>query len=132
MIVTIDGINREEKETQYGMKQRVGLKLVEQKVFDINGTEVQVNDRWLNGMLSLGNNGTENWKKGDKVNIAITEKEGKYLNFKVVRDDSAPKSSSSSSNDSVLKDIQDRLAAVESQLKAILPAQPVVDPTDDF
>lgn len=130
-IVTIDGINREEKETQYGMKQRIGLKIVESKVFDINGTEIAVNDRWFNGMVALTNNGTEHWKKGDKVNIAITQKEGKYLNFKVVRDDSAP-APVAQTNDAVIADIYARLATVESQLKSLLPAEVIPDPTDDF
>jgi hypothetical protein len=133
MQVTIDGINREEKETQYGMKQRIGLKIVESKVFDINGTEIPVNDRWFNGMVALTNNGTESWKKGDKVNIAITQKEGKYLNFKVVRDESAPTPAhTSQSNDAVVADIYARLATVESQLKSLLPAEVIPDPTDDF
>lgn len=132
MFVTIDGINREEKETQYGMKQRIGLKVLESKVFDINGTEIAVNDRWFNGMVSLTNNGTESWKKGDKVNIAITQKEGKYLNFKVVRDESGAVSQPTQSNDSVISDIQSRLATIEAQIKSLLPAEVVPDPTDDF
>lgn len=128
MIVTIDGINREEKETQYGVKSRVGLKIVESEVFDVNGTKIEVQDRWFNGMLSPTNNGTENWSKGDKVNIAIKEKEGKYLNFTVVRDGSTPVKSTSNPD---LSDILRRLETVEKALEDLKP-QEVIDPTDDF
>lgn len=79
MIVTLDGVSRNTKDTQYGPKEQLGIKVVESKVFDINGLEITVSDRWLN---TYNTKGTEGWDKGMKVNVLITEKDGKYLNFK--------------------------------------------------
>lgn len=133
MIVTIDGINREMKTTQYGEKQRVGIKIVETSVIDLNGTTIAVNDRWLNGMLKPSGNGTEDWKKGDQVNIKIVQK-GDYLNFSPVFDGAAPSPRQGSSLDAEVADLKRRVAAIETSLSGgrVEPETPAIDPRDDF
>lgn len=134
MQVTIDGINREIKTTQYGEKQRVGLKILETSVIDLNGTTIPVNERWLNGMLKPTGNGTESWKKGDQVNIKIVQK-GEYLNFSPVFDGAAPTHSPSSSGlEAQVAEIARRVSAIETELRGgrVEPETPAVDPRDDF
>lgn len=77
--VTIDAINRTQKETKYGLKDQVGIKIVEATTTDVSGNTVNINDRWLNTFQAQG---TEKWSKGDVVSIDLIEKDGKYLNFK--------------------------------------------------
>lgn len=78
MKVTIDAINRSQRETVRGIADTVGLKIVETTIQDINGKDIQVNDRWLN---TFKVEGTQAWDKGSVVNIKVIEKDGKYLNF---------------------------------------------------
>ena len=134
MIVTIDGINREVKTTQYGDKQRVGLKILETSVIDLNGTTIPVNDRWLNGMLKPTGNGTEAWKKGDQVNIKIVQK-GDYLNFTPIFDGATPSAGNSpSALQAQVDDLSRRVNALEIELRGtkVEPDTPAVDPRDDF
>lgn len=87
MKVTISAINRTQKQTQYGVKEQVGMKIEESTITDVNGASINVADRWLN---SFNTKGTENWDNGMSVNIDVIEKDGKYLNFKVGSASSAP------------------------------------------
>lgn len=63
--VTIKKVFRKEVETKYGIKPQIAIK-----------TE-QHGEKWLS---SFKTKGTENWKEGDVVEIAI-EKKGEFLNF---------------------------------------------------
>lgn len=65
MQVTLTRIFRGDVETRYGTKPKIGIKTVEHE------------DKWLSTFKLQG---TESWKEGDKVNIAVEEKNG-YLNF---------------------------------------------------
>lgn len=68
MKLTIQKIFRKDKETQYGLKQSVGLKTLE------------YGDKWVNGW---GDENNKDWKEGDVVEADITLK-GEYINFKAV------------------------------------------------
>lgn len=79
MKVTIEAVNRSQKETVHGIKPQIGIKISETTVKDVNGTDISVSERWLN---SYNVAGTDNWDKGMSVNVDIVEKDGKWLNFK--------------------------------------------------
>lgn len=82
MKVTISRIVRGDKDTKFGTKNSVGLKIQETTISDVNGNEVEVNDRWLNCLYDLNRqNGTEAWNDGDSVDIDVTVN-GEYLNFR--------------------------------------------------
>jgi hypothetical protein len=77
--VTLEAVNRSQKETAYGIKTQIGIKISETSIKDVNGNDIIVADRWLNTFTTKG---TESWDKGMSVNIDVIEKDGKYLNFK--------------------------------------------------
>ena len=79
--VTIDKVFTKQIETQRGARLSVGLKIKEGSVKDINGQDITVNDRWINGFFDP--KFTVPFKQGDSAEILIIEKDGKYLNFSI-------------------------------------------------
>ena len=80
MQVTLTRVSKNVKETKFGNKLSVGLKIKETEVTDINGTKVAVNDRFLNGWFN------EDFKfepqEGDVIDILITTRDN-YIDFKL-------------------------------------------------
>lgn len=89
-VVTIEKIFKKMIETKYGERENIGLKVVEGVIQDINGDDVAVAERWLNGFRDK-NHETDKWVEGMKVKILINEKEytkkdgtkARAINFKL-------------------------------------------------
>ena len=73
MIVTIDGINRKMIDTKQGEKQSIGIIQLEEKVTDVNGDELVLDGRWINGFQDKSKE-TDQWEKGTRVKIQISLK----------------------------------------------------------
>lgn len=125
MIVTIKGIYRDEKETKYGKKDQVALKVEENEVIDQDGTSIQVGDRYIRGLFAPGQSGTEEWENGDQVNIRIAQS-GDFLNFKMADGDQPTQKTPLVDRVKRLED------AVFNQKEAEAKVEEPVDPTDDF
>ncbi len=78
--VTIEKVFTKVKETKFGEKLSVGLKIKESSVEDLNGAAVQVNDRYLNGWFNKDYKFP--YKEGDEVDIIITTR-GDWLDFQL-------------------------------------------------
>lgn len=66
------------KETKFGNKMNVGLKIQEDKIKDINGQDIVVGDRYVNGWFK--EDFTFPYSEGDVVDLLVVVK-GEYLNF---------------------------------------------------
>lgn len=88
--LTIDGINRKTVTTKYGEREGVGVLPLETTVTDVNGDEIELNGRWLNGFKDKAGE-TDEWVSGMKIKVQVVEKEytskdgeqKKALNFRV-------------------------------------------------
>lgn len=78
--VTITKVFQSEKETKFGPKVSVGLKIEEPNVTDLNGESVDIKDRYINGWFPKGYEFP--FQEGDIVNVIVTER-GEYLDFKI-------------------------------------------------
>jgi len=78
--VTLKKVFQSEKETKFGMKVSVGLKIEEETVTDINGEDVEVKDRYINGWFPKGYDFP--FQEGDVVNVLVAVR-GDYLDFKI-------------------------------------------------
>lgn len=78
--VTINKVFQSEKETKFGLKVSVGLKIDEDTVTDINGEDVEIKDRYINGWFPKGYDFP--FQEGDVVNVLVAVR-GDYLDFKL-------------------------------------------------
>lgn len=76
--VTLEKVFTKVKETKFGPKLSVGLKVKEASVEDINGIKVQVNDRYINGWFKQDY--VFPHKEGEEIEILLTTR-GEYLDF---------------------------------------------------
>jgi len=102
--VTLEKVFTKVKETKFGPKLSVGLKIKEATVTDVDGVEVQVNDRYLNAWLK--EDAVFPHKEGDVIEIAVKQR-GEWLDFSL----GAFKGGTSSDGP--------RLAAIEARLSKI-------------
>ena len=127
--VTIKKVFQAEKETKFGMKVSVGLKIEEETVTDVNGETVEVKDRYINGWFPKGYEFP--FQEGDIVNILIAERDV-YLDFKI------PDGSTSGD-----MSITSRVLKLEKQMKGLLgetkdtsdkepEGEEEADPSEDF
>ena len=102
--VTLEKVFTKVKETKFGPKLSVGLKIKEATVTDVDGVEVQVNDRYLNAWLK--EDAVFPHKEGDVIEIAVKQR-GEWLDFSL----GAFKGGTSSDGP--------RLAAIEARLSKL-------------
>ena len=81
MKVTLDKVFKSVKETKFGEKLSVGIKIKEATVHDINGDEVTVGDRYINAWMPK--DAQFNYEAGQVINIQVKQR-GDYLDFKMV------------------------------------------------
>lgn len=108
MKVTLTQVLSKAKETKYGMKQSVGIKIQEETVLDINGETVEVNDRYLNGWFKEGYEPP--FTIGDTIDIVVKQR-GEWLDF------SLPKAGESDNSTRILE-----LEAEVGRLRKLLAA----------
>lgn len=120
MKVTLEKVFKNVKETKFGPKLSVGLKIRESKVTDIEGKEVIVGDRYLNAWFKPDFNFAHD--VGDSIDILIKQR-GEWLDFSI------PKPGE---NTGALADLAARVARLEAHcgLTTTEP-EPPSDP-DDF
>ena len=136
--VTIKKVFSNIKETKFGPKMSIGLKVEETTVSDINGEDIEIKDRFINSWFPK--DFTFPFQEGDIVNVLITSR-GDYLDFKL------PENATSGD-----MSITSRVLRLETQMKGLLdsektvdeyhkaveeavkvdPTEPVVDPSDNF
>lgn len=88
--VKIEKVFRKEVETKYGTRESVGIKPATDVVQDINGDDITMDGRWINGFRD-SNGETDKWQDGMTVKILIVTKkytrkdgtEGEAVNFKL-------------------------------------------------
>lgn len=78
MQVTLEKVFKSVKETKFGPKLSVGLKIKETTAQDINGDSVTINDRYINGWFKQDFNFEH--EAGDVIDILLTTR-NEYLDF---------------------------------------------------
>lgn len=128
--VTLTRVVSNVKETKFGKKLSVGLKIKESTVRDINGSDVAVNDRFINGWFN------EDFKfepkEGDVIDILIATR-GEYLDFKLPGVGKPPVADTSALVDRIIKLEQAVFGAQENKKEPVLPPESTteaVDPSD--
>jgi hypothetical protein len=88
--VVIEKIIRKEVTTKYGQRESIGIKPTTETVVDINGDEITLDGRWLNGFRDKAGE-TDKWVEGMKIKILINTRDyvskdgkpGQAINFKL-------------------------------------------------
>lgn len=104
--ITIKKVFSNIKDTKHGPKTSIGLKVEEEIVTDINGEEIKLGERFINGWFPK--DFTFPFQEGDIVNILMTTRD-EYVNFKL------PESSTSGD-----MTITSRVLRLEAQMKQVL------------
>tara|TARA_R100001086_G_C11848217_1_gene261010 strand:+ start:2259 stop:2627 length:369 start_codon:yes stop_codon:yes gene_type:complete len=112
MKVTLTKVYTNVKETKYGEKLSVGLKIAEKQVNDIDGNSIDVNDRYINAWFPKDTEFA--YSEGDTIDIRVKQR-GEYLDFQLV--DGLPKPGAA---------LEARVAKLEKQM-AELTGGEVVD-----
>ena len=107
--VTITKVSSNVKETKFGPKLSVGLKIKELVVQDINGEAVNVGDRYLNAWFPKDH--VFKYKEGDKIDIIVKQR-GEWLDF--MTKEQAEKSKTGVGD--ILKDHESRIQKLEAAL----------------
>lgn len=130
MKVTLTRVVSNVKETKFGKKLSVGLKIKETAIQDINGTTIAVNDRFINGWFN--EDFKFEHKEGDVVEILIATR-GDYLDFKIPGVGKPPAPDMGSLIDRIVKLETAVFGDKEVKNEETLPAEPStesVDPSD--
>lgn len=122
MKVTLNKVFTSVKETKYGEKLSVGLKINEKQVNDIDGNTVDVNDRYINAWFPKDTRFPYN--EGDTIDIRVKQR-GDYLDFQLIND--MPKPGQAAVSDTRISNLESRVAKLE-EIIANTPA--VSDPTE--
>lgn len=78
--VTIEKVFSDEKETKFGKRTQLSIKVKESTVKDINGTDVSVAGKYIRGFFPQGF--IAPFKEGDETEILLVQK-GEFLNFNI-------------------------------------------------
>lgn len=118
MKVTLEKVFKNVKETKFGPKLSVGLKIRESKVTDIEGKEVIIGDRYLNAWFKP--DFVFNHDVGDTIEILVKQR-GEWLDFTL------PKPGE---NAGALAELAARVAALEAHC-GITRTEPEPEPASD-
>lgn len=78
--VTIDKVFNDAKETKFGPRAQLSIKIKESVVKDINEQDVEIGGNYIRGFFPAGF--IAPFKQGDVVDLLIIKK-GEYLNFTI-------------------------------------------------
>ena len=107
--VTIDKVFSDAKETKFGKRTQLSIKVKESTVKDINGVDIKVDGKYIRGFFPEGF--VAPFKDGEQAEILVLQK-GEFLNFSLPGVGKPPAPD--------VGVLLERIATLEGQMKVVL------------